>query len=270
MIKKGYLIAIDLDGTLVHGFNNYDNECINLIKEIAKDNYVIIATGRPYRSSKYYYDLLGLKTPIINYNGSLVHHPLDNNFPKTMITVNKDDIFDFFNDNKEDLVNIFCEVEDEIFLWKKQDDIGPYLHTEGGNLHLGDITKTLKENPNGAIVFSKPNTGKKLQKYIDNKYKGQLLIRFWDNENYVISEIYNPLTTKGNGLKRIINYLNVPYDKTIAIGDGHNDIEIFNECSLSVAMGNSHPELLKHADITIKTVYENGVYYFLKKFFYND
>ena len=66
MIKKhGYLIAIDLDGTLIQGFDNYNPECFALLKEIAKTNYVIIATGRPFRSSKYFYDLLELKTPII-------------------------------------------------------------------------------------------------------------------------------------------------------------------------------------------------------------
>ena len=266
MDKKGYLIAIDLDGTLLQGFNNYNQDCMELLKEIGKENYIVIATGRPLRSSKYYYDLLELNTPIINYNGALVHHPYNNDFQKSMITVNKDDIVSILNDNIDTIENIFCEVEDEIFLWKRQDEINSYLHLDGGVLHVGDFQDTLKSNPNGAIVFSKPNTGHILKKYIEDTYKGSLLIRFWDDENYVISEIYSPKTTKANGLKRIINYLNVPKEKTIAIGDGHNDIELFNECHLSIAMGNSHPELIKHADIVIKSVKENGVYHFIKEY----
>lgn len=267
MKKQGYLIAIDLDGTLLQGFNNYNKDCIDLLKEIAKDNYVVIATGRPLRSSIFYYDLMELNTPIINYNGSLVHHPKDPKFEKTMICVNKEDVNKILEDNINEIENIFCEVEDEIFLWKKQDSINPYLHLDGGILHTGPFKDNLKSNPNGAIVFSKPNTGKHLQNYIETVYKDKLLIRFWDDENYVISEIYNPKTSKAYGLKRIIDYLNIPIEKTIAIGDGHNDIEMFNVCSLGVAMGNSHPELLKHADIVIKSVKENGVYHFLKEFF---
>ncbi len=86
-MKKGYLIAIDLDGTLIQGFDNYDKLSFDLLKKLAKDNTIVIATGRPFRSSKYYYDILGLNTPIINYNGALVHHPSDTNFEKNMITV---------------------------------------------------------------------------------------------------------------------------------------------------------------------------------------
>ena len=109
-MKKGYLIAIDLDGTLIQGFDNYDKLSFELLKEIAKENYVVIATGRPLRSSKYYYELLNLNTPIINYNGALVQHPLDKNFKKSMITVNKDDVIKILSDNKHLIDNIFCEI----------------------------------------------------------------------------------------------------------------------------------------------------------------
>lgn len=266
-MKKGYLIAIDLDGTLIQGFDNYDKLSFDLLKTIAKDNYVIIATGRPLRSSKYYYDLLELNTPIINYNGALVHHPNDNSFEKTMITVNKDDVLKIINDNKDIIDNIFCEVEDDIFLYKKQDEINSYLHLDGGTLTTGDFQNILKKNPNGAIVFSKKDSEEKLEKYLKEQYHGNLKIRFWDDEKYVVSEIYSPLTSKANGLKRIIEYYNIPYEKTISIGDGHNDIEMFNITKISVAMGNSHPSLLEHATHNTKKVSENGVYHFLKEFF---
>jgi len=268
MIKKhGYLIAIDLDGTLIQGFDNYNPECFALLKEIAKTNYVIIATGRPFRSSKYFYDLLELKTPIINYNGALVQHPSDPNFKKSQITVKKEKIFKIINDNKDILENIFSEVEDEIFLWKRQDEINSYLHMEGGNLHVGELKDILKNDPNGAIVFSKFNTGDILENYINTTFKDELRIRFWDDEKYIVSEIYKPITSKAHGLERIIDYYSVDKNKTIAIGDGHNDIEMFNVCKISVAMGNSHPELLKHANFITKSVKENGVYHFLNEFF---
>lgn len=266
-MKKGYLIAIDLDGTLIQGFDNYDKLSFELLKEIAKENYVVIATGRPLRSSKHYYDLLNLNTPIINYNGALVHHPTDKSFKKSMITVNKQDVIKILSDNKNLIDNIFCEVEDDIFLYRKQDEINSYLHLDGGELFVGDFKDTLKDNPNGAIVFSKIGSEQELEKYLINEYNGNLRIRFWDDSRYVVSEIYNPLTSKANGLKRIIEYYNIPYEKTISIGDGHNDIEMFNITKYSVAMGNSHPELLQHATHITKSVQENGVYHFLKDFF---
>lgn len=269
MNKSGYLIAIDLDGTLIQGFDNYDRLSFQLLKELAKSNYVVIATGRPLRSSKYYYDLLELKTPIINYNGALVHNPSDKNFPKTMINVDKKDIISILENNLDIIDNIFCEVEDEIYLHKKQDEINGYLHIDGGNLHVGNLSEILPENPNGAIVFSKPHSEIKLEKYLTEHFQGKLNIRFWDDAHYVVSEIYSPKTTKANGLKRIMDYYNIPFEKTISIGDGHNDIEMFNVTKYSVAMANSHKLLLEHASKITKSVANHGVYYFLKEFFEN-
>lgn len=266
-MKNKYLIAVDLDDTLITGFNNYDKKSFELLKTLSKNNYVVIATGRPLRSSKYYYDLLELNTPIINYNGALVHHPKDKNFEKSTVSVDKEWIIKIFEDNKDKLTNIFCEVEDDIFLWHEENEIEPYLHLEGGILHTGNFRDILVENPNGAILFSKIGTEETLKKYIEDTFKGNLKIRFWDDKNYVVSEVYNPITTKGNGIKKILDYYKIDKENTIAIGDGHNDIELFEEVNIRVAMENAHPELKKIATHITKSVKENGVYHFLSDFF---
>lgn len=266
-MKRDYLIAVDLDGTLVTGFDNYDKVSFELLKELANTNYVVIATGRPYRSSKYYYDLLNLKTPIINYNGALIHHPTDAVFEKAKITIDRKIVYDLIEDNKDILINVFCEIEDEIFLWKDNEEIKPYLHLDGGILSTGNLNKILKGDPNGAIVLSKLGTEKKLTDYINNKYHGTLNIRFWNANEITVSEIYSPLTSKGNALKVVANYYNIPNDKIIAIGDGHNDIEMIEFAKVGVAMGNCHPDLLKVANERAKSVEDHGVYHFLKKYF---
>ncbi len=266
-MKKGYLIAVDLDGTLVQNFNDYDKLSLETLKKISKDNYVVIATGRPLRSSLYYYNLLELDTPIINYNGALVHHPNDKSFKTNMISVKKEYIIKILNDNKDIIDNLFSEIGDNIYLYKKQDELNPYLHLDGGKLHIGNFEETLDKDPNGCITFSKKGTEKQLEDYINREFNGTLKIRFWDDVNYTVSEIYNPLTTKGNGIKQIMDFYKIPKEKTIAIGDGHNDIELFQETNIKVAMGNSHPELLKYANYITKDIKEHGVYHFLNDFF---
>jgi Cof subfamily protein (haloacid dehalogenase superfamily) len=266
-MKRDYLIAVDLDGTLVTGFDNYDKVSFELLKELANTNYVVIATGRPYRSSKYYYDLLNLRTHIINYNGALIHHPTDPVFEKAKITIDRKIVYDLIEDNKDILINVFCEIEDEIFLWKDNEEIKPYLHLDGGILSTGNLNQILKGDPNGAIVLSKLGTEKKLTDYINNKYHGTLNIRFWNANEITVSEIYSPLTSKGNALKVVANYYHIPNDKIIAIGDGHNDIEMIEFAKVGVAMGNCHPDLLKVANERAKSVEDHGVYHFLKKYF---
>jgi HAD superfamily hydrolase (TIGR01484 family) len=94
-----HIIIIDLDGTLMLDFSHYDEETIDYLKKLHNDGHIIvIATGRPLRSSFFVHQAIGLNTPIINYNGALVSNPFDDNFPKTDLRVEKDDlakIFDF-------------------------------------------------------------------------------------------------------------------------------------------------------------------------------
>lgn len=259
---ENYLIAVDLDGTLISGFDQYDVKSFELLKEIAKKNYVVIATGRPFRSSKYYYDLLELNTPIINYNGAWVHHPKDTNFDKKMIRIDRHKLINFIEQERDILDNVFCEIEDDIFLLQETEDIKPYLHLDGGNLHVGEFKEILNDNPNGAIIFAKPGSEDRLDNYVNNIINEQFKIRHWFVNTSLVCEFYNPLTSKANAIKRICEYYNIDPSKTICIGDGHNDIEMLEFAKIGVAMGNSHPDLIKHASVITDDVLNHGVYNF--------
>lgn len=265
MKKEKYLIAVDLDGTLIKNFDQIDKKSFRLLKKLSKKHYVVLATGRPYRSTKEYYELLKLKTPIVNYNGALVHNPNDLSFPKHMGTINRNDLFKIIQDNKDIILNIFSEVEDDIYLWKQDETIKHYLHQDGGVLHVGEFEKILCENPNGAIIFSKKDSEEKLTEYVGNNFTNQFRIRFWESDDFVISEIYSYSTSKAVGLEHIMKYYNIEKQKTIAIGDGHNDIEMIEFVNKGIAMGNSHPELLKIAKNITHTIDNHGVYSALKK-----
>lgn len=270
LTKKGYLIAIDIDDTLAYNTDIFDTKAISLLKEIKDYNYVILTTGRPFRGTVKIYNELNLNTPVINYNGSLIHIPNDPTFPKFMNTVKKEHIIDIYENNKDDFVNIFSEIEDDLYLLKLQDDIKAYMHIDPDKLHIGDLKDILKEDPNGAICFTHKGSEERLTNYVNSHYKDELFIRFYHNDRYAVSEIYPVSTSKGNALKKVIDYYHVPFEKTISIGDGHNDISMFEVTNIKVGMANGHPDLLKHANTITKAVWENGVYEFLKDFFYKE
>src|SRR5690606_22758784 len=80
-MRDKHLIELDLDGTLLKEDNTIsETNKIVLNKLLELGHNVMIATGRPYRSSRKYYDELGLKTPIVNFNGAFIHHPHDRSF----------------------------------------------------------------------------------------------------------------------------------------------------------------------------------------------
>ncbi|MDD3113978.1 MAG: HAD hydrolase family protein, partial [Candidatus Izemoplasmatales bacterium] len=56
-------------------------------------------------------------------------------------------------------------------------------------------------------------------------------------------------------------------EEVIAIGDGHNDVEMLEFAHLGVAVKNCHPELQAAADIILpRTSKENAVQTFLADF----
>lgn len=266
MKLKDYMIVVDLDGTLITGFDNYDKKSFRYLKKLSKHNKIVIATGRPLRSSIYYYNLLGLNTPIINYNGALVQNPKDSNFQKSLITIDRNDLFKFIDENEDIIDTVFCENEDDIYLHKETEYVGPYLHSDGGKVVTGDLRKVLETDPNGAILFTHIGSESRLEEYVNNVFQGKIKIRFWYVKNVVVSEFYSTHTSKANAIIKAAEYYNIPQDKIIAIGDGHNDIEMINYAKYGIAMGNGHKELLEHAKYVTKPVKEHGVYYILKNF----
>jgi Cof subfamily protein (haloacid dehalogenase superfamily) len=250
-----YLFAIDLDGTLLYDFDTLDETVCDFMKKIQSLGHkIVIATGRPFRSSRFIYERFGLDTPIINYNGGLVTHPLNPHFPMIDITLNKDYIIDIFENNVELIRNAFSEVRDNIYLFQEEKAINPLLHkTDDSNLYLGHLKDTLKVNPNGFIIIGKQGSGRRIEAYVHQKYEGKVLSRIWNlaGEFDSIIEIYTPESNKGKALKFVAEYLGFSQSEVVAIGDGHNDIEMIEYAGLGVAVKNSHPELLKVANIAL-------------------
>jgi Cof subfamily protein (haloacid dehalogenase superfamily) len=266
-MKKDYLIAVDLDGTLLTHSLNHDEASFEVLRKLSLTNKVVIATGRPFRSSIYYYNLLNLDTPIINYNGALVQNPKDNNFKKSLVTIDRKIVFKLVEDMKEYLDNIFCEIEDTIYLWQDKENVIPYLHLEGGHLITGDLNSTLEADPNGAIIIAKLGSEEILREYVENTYKGSLKIRFWGSSDFPIAELYSPLTNKGSALAKVSRDLNIAKDKIIALGDGDNDMEMIDYAAFGIAMANARPDLKEIANEVTLSVDESGVAHYLKNFF---
>ncbi|MDD4184567.1 MAG: Cof-type HAD-IIB family hydrolase [Candidatus Izemoplasmatales bacterium] len=268
---RKYLIALDLDGTILYDFDTIIPELRDFLRIIKADGHkVVIATGRPFRSSRFAYEAFELDTPIINYNGGLITHPLDSGFPVVNYTIRKEAIIDIFESNVEHIRNAFSEVKDAIYLFREEKEIEPLLHVGGASLiKTGHLKDTLNDDPNGFIIIGKQGQGHHIADYVHNKYQGEVLSRIWDlkGEYDSIVEIYTKESNKGKGLVHVADYLEWPLSDTIAIGDGHNDIEMLKTAAIGVAVKNSHPELLEIADVILdKTARENAVTCFLKSF----
>ena len=65
--------------------------------------------------------------------------------------------------------------------------------------------------------------------------------------------------SKASGLEYVAKELGVSADETLAIGDGRNDLEMFEWAHRGVAMGQAIEDVLAAADDVTGTVYDDGV-----------
>ena len=78
-------------------------------------------------------------------------------------------------------------------------------------------------------------------------------------------DITSNLVSKGKAVKQLCDYLGIKEDEIIVIGDGENDISMFNMTSNSVAMGNALQNVKESAQYVTLTNDEDGVAKVLEK-----
>ena len=71
---------------------------------------------------------------------------------------------------------------------------------------------------------------------------------------------------KGRGLAILKERLAIPKEQIIAIGDNENDVEMFKEAGISVAMENAKDPVKQQADFVAADNDHNGAAEFLEKF----
>lgn len=259
------VIAFDMDGTLLNTKKKVSFLTRLYLKKLAKEGHIIIlASGRPSRALWKYYHQLNLKTPMICYNGAYVFDPNDEKFPKIEFQFPKEIIIETLQKIKPHIKNVMCETDTEIWVDKKDEYLESFFWYKGMDIHYGDLAETLNKNPMTCIVqtpFEYRETQdieKALAKY------PKLGARFWTGSPYF--EIYYKETSKGNALKHICKYYEIPTSRLIVFGDSTNDIEMFEVAGTSVLMSNARHDLKeKTTMISIKDNDHNGIYHTLKK-----
>jgi HAD superfamily hydrolase (TIGR01484 family) len=87
----------------------------------------------------------------------------------------------------------------------------------------------------------------------------------WELEGGVDLHVTNKNSTKEHAVIELCKILDIDREKAAGVGDGHNDIHLFNAVGTKVAMGNAVLELKEAADLVIKSLEEDGLADFINK-----
>lgn len=253
---KPFLIALDLDGTLLKSDKTIDRSTAIYLRKLAKQHHLVLATGRPFRSSKKYYDQLQLTTPMICYNGAFITHPHDALFPSSSFAFPQDVVKKIVDDVGLDIIdNIMCETNEKIWLLKEEHELEDFFWHKHMTMIYGHLGTTLHENPMTMILKSKErnDVSDERIRHAVKKHTG-LSIRFWGDS--VFSEIYFSHISKGSALQQLLAYFNLSKDQLIAFGDAENDREMLFHATHSFAMKNAVDSMKKIAKKT--TQFDNN------------
>lgn len=261
-----HIIAVDLDGTLLTKRKQITERTKATLKK-ARENghHVVISTGRSYRGSKNIYEELDLDTPIINYNGSYVHHPMDIHFQVEHTPIQFEIAMQIIeNAYKNGITNIFAEVLQDVYAHKLKEPFHKIFFLENGRLIEGDILENLRENPTCLLISTEEDSTDNLRKYLEENHKDIIEFKSWGAPFHII-EMNKLGITKAHGLKKIAEYYQIPKERIIAFGDEDNDLEMIKYAGHGVAMGNGIPELKEAANVVTLTNEEDGVAVYLDK-----
>ena len=278
MHKTKGIIALDLDGTLLNSKKELSEGNLAALKKAADEGWEIVpTTGRFYGGMPDFIRGLPFVHYAITINGAYVEDLLEGNeiYTAEMPYKQAIDIMKYL----DKLPVIYdCYMDNDAFM------------TEALKAKVDEIV----ENPRIRKMFydlRKPVP--ELKEFLENRGQDVQKIQFFTKdadlrlhlleelpkvfENIAVSssspqniEINQAKATKGLALIALAEYLGLDRSKTIAMGDGLNDISMLEEAGIGIAMANGCDEALDAADWVTSHCDEDGVAKAIEKYCFNE
>lgn len=251
-MKKGAII-FDIDGTAVDSPKQKlpTVELVNQVQRL-KSNYVMsVATGRVWSFVKDVLKELNLEDPCVISAGTQICNPKTGEilWQKNLPVESLNSALHILKEYPEYKILYNDGTEDDYF----HGGISPLEFTFGGDIYF--FEQVFVPEVVALEIYDK------LSK-IDN-----LAIVMVVSQKPGCKDIHiiNKDATKEAAIEQLLKMIGQNKENSIGIGDGNNDIHLFNAVGLKVAMGNGVEVLKQEADIIIDRVDENG----LAKYFAN-
>ena len=218
--------------------------------------HVVIATGRMYRSVRPYAEAVGIRAPLVCYQGAavvdpvtgewLLHEPIPLELAREAIAAVEDEGF-----------ALNCYVDDDLYVAAITEHARSYADFQSIPLHeVGDLLGWIERPPTKLVVVDDPARLDELRPRLEQRFGERLYIA--KSLPYFL-ELASPAISKGSGLAFVAEHVGFTAERTIAFGDGENDLELLDWAGFGIAVENADDRLKARADWICPSAEEEGV-----------
>ena len=253
---KCLAVVSDVDGTLVTDDKRLTSRAQSAVAELRASGIIFsIISARPPRGLSMLLDPLEITTPVCGFNGGVIttsdlsvitEHLLSPEIARRTIEMLDARLVQSWVFSGQD--------------WLVRNPSGPYVGLE---------ERTVGFRPTVVEDFGhRLDVAAKIVGVSDDfehlaRCERELRATLGDQATVVRSQSYylditHPLANKGAAVSELARLLAVPLSETAVIGDGGNDVAMFERSGLSIAMGNAGAEVQRAADFVTDSNHEDG------------
>lgn len=264
---KYKLFISDFDWTLGLAPDKIEPETVNAIKEYEKKGgKFVICTGRSYPTIKCVCEKYGLGGLVVCFQGAL---GMEIETDKVVFGggVENQVATEIALDLMGEGVEVGAYIDNLFHYDKKGAGIETYERLVGASGrkvdNLAEVLKETKKPIRKILTIQEPKIKDMLLEKYSKKYENRLIL---NASSECFLEIINPKWNKGNGVKRIAEYYNVPLSEVIAVGDSLNDLELIRGEWHGVIVGDGMEEVKKYAKEVTVPFNEQPIKHLLEKY----
>lgn len=261
------LVALDLDGTVMgHDLAIPDAVRAAIAAAQAAGVHVTLATGRMFGATIPFARRLGIRAPLICYQGALIRDPLSD---EVLLATNMpgDEAAEAVRLLLERDIFVLAYIDERLHIAERRAELNHYLslHPEGAEIVVSaDLPAQVRAAAPTKLLFiaEPPVVTDELARL--GAHFGERLIVTRSHAYY--GELTAPGIGKGLALARLAEHLGVPREATLAIGDQENDLSMIAWAGLGLAIGNAAPVVREAADAVVPPVHEAGVAWAIRRY----
>jgi len=259
------LVVADIDGTFLDSEGKPSQGALEAIQAIRNRGIgFTLCSGRGNPGMKPFIDLLNLKLPYIISGGAAIIDPFDQSVIRQE-KMSESQIFQTVQLGLQsgsdilfhDAWNLYILSSDEFW-----EDFHSWEWMKGYGLQDFRRIQSWREAPIQQIIrmdyFNQPEMLPQLAEKVE---------KLNENLNAIVMrrniEIADCRVDKGVALSQLADFLHIPLENVMSLGDGLNDISMLETAGVGVAMKNSSPEVISRTDYLAPGCDEGGLAYAL-------